>query len=161
MPVDDSSLVEQHEGFRATAYCDKCGASIIPKRAIGAWVCGCFARKQDPGNITVGIGTNLGVGITIDDARFMMRRKLIRVHAALAVRVKGWAALNRARQAALSDMAYTMGVEGVMGFPEMLQAIEAGGYEAAAVQMLNSDWAKHEAPDRAEDDARLMRTGTF
>ena len=40
--------------------------------------------------------------------------------------------LNQARQRALLDMAYELGVEGLLGFHDMLAALERGDWAAAS-----------------------------
>lgn len=59
-------------------------------------------------------------------------------------------------QRALGNMAYQMGVEGVLGFKKMLAALEAGEREKAAKEAINSLWAA-QTPERAARVAALIR----
>ena len=59
-------------------------------------------------------------------------------------------------QRALANMAYQLGVNGVLGFKRMLAALEAGAREAAAGEALDSTWAK-QTPARAERVTKLIR----
>lgn len=43
------------------------------------------------------------------------------------------------RQAVLVDMAYNMGINGLMGFPDMIKSIKNGDFERAAKDILYSD----------------------
>ena len=57
---------------------------------------------------------------------------------------------------ALGNMAYQMGVAGVLKFRHMLQALEEGDREQAAGEALDSTWAK-QTPARANRVADLIR----
>ena len=59
-------------------------------------------------------------------------------------------------QDALCEMAYQMGVAGLLGFKNTLALIEAGRYSDAAENMLKSKWAK-QTPKRANEIANLVR----
>ena len=56
------------------------------------------------------------------------------------------------------EMAYQMGVEGVLGFQNMIAALERGDWEAVETEALDSRWAK-QAPARASDVASRLRAG--
>lgn len=57
--------------------------------------------------------------------------------------------LSTARAAVLVEMAYQMGVNGVLGFGNMWRALEKGDFELAAACMLDSKWAREDSPNRA------------
>jgi GH24 family phage-related lysozyme (muramidase) len=59
-------------------------------------------------------------------------------------------------QGALQNMAYNLGAEGVAGFQMMLAALQRGDREAAALNCLDSFWAK-QVGARAERVADLIR----
>lgn len=59
-------------------------------------------------------------------------------------------------QEALCEMAYQMGVAGLLGFKNTLAMLEAGEYEKAALNMLKSKWAK-QTPKRAEKIANMVK----
>lgn len=59
-------------------------------------------------------------------------------------------------QDALCEMAYQMGVAGLLGFKNTLAMIEASRYKEAAENMLKSKWAK-QTPKRANEIANLVR----
>lgn len=59
------------------------------------------------------------------------------------------------RQEVIFNMTYQMGVGGVLKFKKMWFALERFDYEEAALQMLDSKWAK-QTPNRAEKLARIM-----
>jgi len=57
----------------------------------------------------------------------------------------------------LFQMAYQMGVEGLLGFKYMWKALALGDYEEASDEMLDSKWAKHDSPSRAKRLAERMK----
>ena len=59
-------------------------------------------------------------------------------------------------QRALANMAYQLGVGGVLRFRKMLEALRAGDREKAAEEALDSAWAT-QTPERAQRVARLIR----
>ncbi len=66
--------------------------------------------------------------------------------------------LDPIRQKVMIDMAYNLGMTGLLKFRKMIAAIELGDYGAAADQMLDSRWAR-QVKTRAERLAEMMRTG--
>lgn len=57
---------------------------------------------------------------------------------------------------ALMNMAYQMGVRGLLSFKNSLALIEAGNYSEAADNMLKSKWAT-QTPSRAKEIANIIR----
>ena len=54
------------------------------------------------------------------------------------------------------DMAYQMGVGGLLKFEKMLAAIACEDYETAADELLDSNYAR-QTPNRAKRNAYLLR----
>lgn len=55
----------------------------------------------------------------------------------------------------VTEMVYQMGTTGVSNFKNTLAAIQSGDYKLAAVEMLDSKWAK-QTPNRAAEMALIM-----
>ena len=111
------------------------------------------------GKLSIGYGTNIQDGITREEALLLMRHRLGRVVAVLESRLPFWFKLTDDRRRVLANMGYQLGVAGLMGFRQMLAALERGDYEAAAREMLDSKWAKRDTPERAKRLAERMRRG--
>ena len=82
------------------------------------------------GHPTIGYGTKLP--ITKAEGAWLLETRLADTHDRLA---KAWAPYggqNQARQGALLDMAYQLGVDGLLGFHDMLDALERGDWAAAS-----------------------------
>lgn len=56
----------------------------------------------------------------------------------------------------LTEMAYQMGVQGVLNFKNMWQALDDGNYMKAAGEGLDSKWAK-QTPERANQLMNIIR----
>lgn len=56
------------------------------------------------------------------------------------------------------EMAFQIGVDGVIKFKHMLQAIHDGDFTKASDEMLNSIWHK-QTPSRCEELANIMKNG--
>jgi lysozyme len=121
-----------------------------------------FRRKpyQDTvGKLTVGYGRNLDdVGISEQEAEFMLMNDL---NGALLVArglVDHFDQLADHRQEALVEMAFNLGATRLAKFHNMIAAVEAGDFEKAADEMLDSLWAK-QVKGRAKELSDLMRAG--
>ena len=72
-----------------------------------------------------------------------------------------WASeLSEPRLAVLINMAFQLGIHGLLGFPSMLGAMRTGDYGLAALHMIDSLWAK-QTPARANRMAVQMESGEW
>lgn len=115
--------------------------------------------RDTVGKLTIGVGRNLDdVGINFGEAMFMLSADIEKAAAATAKYINNFSDLSENRQAALANMAFNLGERGFSLFLKMIDAIQAGDFELAAQQMLESRWA-NQVGNRAKDLATLMRTG--
>lgn len=133
--TDLERLVARHEGYRSHVY--RCSA----------------------GKLTIGYGTNIEEGISQAEALLLLRHRLGLAIGALEHRLQCWSRLTPARQQVLASMQYQLRSPGVFGFRNMLAALERGDYAAAALEMLDSKWARADSPHRARELAEMMRRG--
>lgn len=68
--------------------------------------------------------------------------------------------LDPPRQGVLVNMAFNLGVAGLLKFANTLRSIREGAYSAAAVNMLESKWAQ-QVGIRAQRLATQMETGAW
>ena len=68
--------------------------------------------------------------------------------------------LDEARLGALINMAFQLGVEGLLGFTKTLIHIKSGNWQAAHDAMLQSKWHE-QTPNRAERIAKQILTGEW
>lgn len=108
------------------------------------------------GKLTIGYGRNLeDRGITTEEAEYLLRNDLRECVADLE-KLTFWSKLNEARQAVLFDMRFQLGLGGLMGFKNMLAALEREDYEAAAVELMDSRYAQ-QTPNRAKRNRDILR----
>jgi lysozyme len=112
------------------------------------------------GHLTIGIGRNLDDrGITEDEARFLCQNDVDIVEQELARKFPFIVGLGDVRIRVLLDMAFNLGVPRLSAFSNMWAALEEGDFKQAAVEMLDSRWAR-QVGRRATNLSQMMETGT-
>ena len=106
------------------------------------------------GNPTIGYGTKLP--LTEEEAEVLLLYRLQNFKYELMAKIPFWLNLSENQKDALSQMAYQMGVSGLLKFKKTLRFLELGDGENAYKEALNSRWAK-QTPSRAERVAQLLR----
>lgn len=69
-----------------------------------------------------------------------------------------WRALDGVRQVVLAEMAFNLGIVGLLGFTNTLRAVQERRWADAARGMLASKWAR-QVKGRAVELAAMMETG--
>lgn len=120
------------------------------------------AYQDSQGFWTIGIGTLIdergGGGITHDEALYLLNNRIEAKKTELDNRLSWWRTLSSVRQRVLLNMAYNLGVEGLLKFRRALYAMQIGNFDIASNEMLLSSWAG-QVGDRAIRLARMMRLG--
>lgn len=102
---------------------------------------------------TIGIGRMIDKrkngGITKDEAYYLLANDINKVQAQVQAALPWVTKLTDARQRALCNMAFQMGINGLLGFKNTLGYIEQGNYTKAAENARLSLWYK-QTPVRAE-----------
>ncbi len=130
-----SSLLIQHEGNVLKPYTDTAG------------------------KLTIGVGRNLtDCGITAEESGILLANDIERVRLELDRYCSWWTLLSETRQLVLADMCFNLGIHKLLTFKRFLAAAMAGQWDAAADEMLNSQWC-HQVGQRAITLSRMMRTG--
>lgn len=129
------------EGVRRTAYQDH----------LGYW--------------TIGVGRLIdaskpGAGLRDSEIELMLRNDIEDRIMALGNALPWFNEMDEARQGVLVNMAFQLGVSGLLGFKTTLRLIEDRKYADAADQMLRSRWAQ-QTPTRAARLSQQMRTGKW
>lgn len=122
------------------------------------------AYKDSLGYLTIGVGRLIdkkrGGGITAEESAYLLGNDIDRIDADLRSRLEWFAGLDEARQGACLNMAFQLGVEGLLEFERTLAAIRDGHYAHAANLALQSKWAK-QTPERARRIARQIESGEW
>lgn len=128
------SMLMRHEGLRLKPY------------------------KDTVGVLTIGYGRNLDVkGISSLEAEYLLDNDISEVLNSLE-KLPWWQGLDTIRKAVIIDMAFNLGINGLLGFKKMIMAIQEGDYRKAAYEMRHSLWAS-QVGYRADELAVLMETG--
>jgi lysozyme len=151
----NQQLIEQlkkHEGFRSKVY--QCTA----------------------GRNTIGYGYNLDAnplklsnyelnqfnakGIEEKVAEWLLLRMIDKCTGELVHNISWFESLDDVRQAVLINMAFNLGITGLLQFKTTLAMVKAGDYVLAAENMLKSKWAT-QVKGRATELSEQMKTGKF
>lgn len=120
------------------------------------------AYTDSEGYLTIGIGHLIDrrKGGELPDHIIdeLLQHDITAVVRALNDALPWWRRLSEARRRALANMAFNLGIGGLLGFRRMLAALQASDYERAAAEALDSKWAR-QVGDRAERIAALIRAG--
>jgi len=134
-------MLRQHEGVRTHAY--KCTSD----------------------NTTIGVGRNIdengGIGLSADETDYLLANDVKRVEAELIAAFNWYKMLNDARKDAMMDMCFNMGLPRLRKFKRALAAMSANLYEIAAVEFLDSLWAKQVGHKRSTTISEMIRTGEY
>lgn len=115
--------------------------------------------KDTMGKTTVGYGRNLDDNpLTIPEAKALLLNDVTRTVAAMDARMPWYRTLNDVRKAVLINMAFNLGVLGLLTFRKMIAAIQRGDFVEAAREMRSSKWYQ-QVGHRAERLAKEMETG--
>lgn len=123
-----------------------------------------WAYKDHLGYLTIGIGRLIDKakngGITQAESAYLFNNDLNKINEQLDVRLPWWRNLDPVRQGVLQNMAFQMGVDGLLGFKNTLNMIRTADYDGAAKGMIHSKWAT-QTPERALRLSNQMRDGKW
>jgi len=132
------AALKQDEGLRLKAY----------KDTVGVWTVGYGHAHVDPGTMW-----------TQQQAERALIEDVQAHNAKLAYRIPWITTLDPVRRRVLQNMAFNLGIDGLMGFKNTLEAVRTGRYNQASAGMLTSKWAS-QVKGRAVRLAHEMLTGT-
>jgi lysozyme len=111
------------------------------------------------GKLTIGVGRNIeDMGITEDEAIYMLRNDVAKYAAELASAKPVVKALDDVRYYVLLNMAFNLGISRLLKFEKMWQAIEDNRFVDAALEMQDSRWCD-QVKGRCKELAELMENG--
>jgi lysozyme len=113
------------------------------------------------GKLTIGVGRNLeDKGITKEEAITLLQNDISYFEEELRRRLPSFRTYSGARQAALINVAFNMGVTGLLNFKNMLNALEREDYDDAAAELLNSHYAV-QVGNRSHELAEQLKSGEW
>ena len=125
--------------------------------------------KDQLGIETVGVGHNLEAkplkGITFPltkkQALIILDQDIDDVYHELIKKISFWDKLDAVRQVVLIDLAFNIGIYGLLKFKKTLYFLENENYKGAAMEMLDSKWATQVQKSRVNRLIHQMETGSY
>jgi lysozyme len=90
----------------------------------------------------------------------MLQNDITIVEHDLDANLPWWRTMSEARQNALANMCFQLGINRLLGFKNALTLLQAGRWDAAAREFMDSKWAV-QVPKRAQRVTDLIRKGEF
>jgi lysozyme len=113
------------------------------------------------GKLTIGVGRNLDDnGLSDREIRILLMNDIDRTIVELESTIPYFITFNDVRQEVLTNLCFALGLPKFMGFKRMLAALEKRDFETAAMEILDSKWAR-EVGERANRLAKQMKTGVY
>jgi lysozyme len=117
------------------------------------------ARGANPAPFGADLRTGGGGTITPAQSAQLLAQDIDAKAAELDRRAPWWRGLSENRQRVVLNMAFQLGVSGVLAFRKAVAAMQVGDYDEAAFQMADSSWANTQTPARAARLIARMRAG--
>jgi lysozyme len=112
-------------------------------------------------DITIGVGRNLdSLGLSEDEVLYLLNNDIERCDKELLHNFKWYPELCRARQDAMINLCFNLGITRLLKFKKSLAYMAAGDYERAADEFLCSRWAE-QVGNRAIEVTDLIRDGHY
>lgn len=135
-----TAMLRRHEGFKRYAYQDHLG------------------------NTTIGVGRcvqqDIGLGLTDDEIDYLLDNDIKRCRIELQATFRWYDDLNEARQDALINLCFNVGLTRLRGFKRALDAMERRDYHEATEEFMDSKWAS-QVGTRALEVTEMIRTGAY
>ena len=142
--MDVLTQIAAFEGRRSQAYPD-------PLTGGAPWTIGCGHTGPD---------VHEGACWSDDQIDAALRSDVDKADFACQVAFDWYFGLNEPRRAVLVNMAFQMGINGLLAFKNTLAVVRDERFEDAAESMRQSEWAK-QTPTRARALAAQMATGEW
>lgn len=148
-----TALIQKHEGIRLSPYKDSLG-----KLTIGI---GFLLSRPDARDRLSKVGCNgltPPIRLTVAQCYQLLDMDVADAIHDLQALIPTFEDLSDVRKCVLADMRYQLGGQGLRQFHHFIMAINAGQFDAAVAEMLDSSWAL-QTPVRANENAEMMRHG--
>jgi lysozyme len=120
-----------------------------------------FIYQDTQGIWTAGIGRNMQRrGLSMAEALYLLENDINYFTEQLDKKIPFFKMLDDVRQIVLIDMAFNLGINSLLNFKKMINALNNADYASAAREMLDSKWAK-QVGRRAIRLSKMMETGQY
>lgn len=146
MNAEQLSELQVDEGFRLRVYDDASGLPIVPGSIV-------------KGHPTIGYGRSLDLqGLTAQESEYLLTNDIEDIQSELS-HLAWYTALDAIRQGVIINLAYNMGVSGLLQFVDMIGALEKKDFKTAAEQLRLSEWVHQVQASRSTRLIKQMTTG--
>ena len=122
------------------------------------------AYQCPDGKWTIGIGRNVdedgGIGLSDEEVDFLLKNDLDRCEAELNAEYIWFRTLEGPRRAAILNIFFNLGATRFRGFKNAIAAMNTEDYDAAAVEFMDSRWAR-QVGNRALELTDIIKAGTY
>ena len=144
--------IKRHEGYRKRMYLCTAG-----KETIGYG----YNLKANPLHLSsLEIGNAYKNGMNEIEAERLLKLMIAKITDQLEEALPVINRLDTVRQDILINMAYNLGLVGLLKFKKTLLALEKKDYQKASIEMLSSKWSS-DVGNRAQELATQMLTGAY
>lgn len=113
--------------------------------------------RDTVGNTSIGIGRNLtGNGLSEDEIMFLYNNDISTVTHELSLSLPWWTAEPANIQRVLINLAFNMGIHGLLQFTTFLSLLKSGDYQSAATDLEGTLWYKQVASRGPRMIARIL-----
>lgn len=123
-----------------------------------------FAYTDSRGFTTIGVGRCIhegkGRGLTTEECFLLLRNDLIYFRNAL-LKYDWFVNQDTVRRNALVELAFNLGVNGLLGFKKMISALTVNNYALAAKELVDSSWSRQVGSARSKDLQHRILTGRY
>jgi lysozyme len=144
--------IQKHEGFKNYPYIDTLRKNNPEKYGITQEDMNIIVKNFDKLKVTFGIGFTF---ISEEEAKAVLRIRLNNIKNQLKAKLTWLDEQPEIVQNILIEMAYQMGIGGLLSFKKMLKAIEDKDYNEAAKEGIQSRWFKQTRSRASELMKRL------
>lgn len=141
--MSDPQLVQkiiEHEGIKKSVYKDSLGYDTI---GVGFL---CDAR--------------MNAGLSVEECMLILNSRITNLDKQLS-QYAWYTNQDSVRRGALIELAYNMGVQGLLKFTAFLELMQAREVGKASVDLASTLWSKQVSPNRVKDICMRIREGSY
>lgn len=130
--------IKRHEGLKKRAYVDT------------------------KGNITIGYGVNISsCDLSDSECELLLNNRILTATYELYRFVPWIQSLDDVRKAVMIELTYNIGIEDVLLFRKLLEALKEQNFAQAREELLNSKWANDVGINRSHDMGHALESGVL
>ena len=142
--------IKKHEGFMPKPYIDPLANERVEPTDL-------MIIQDNWGKLKVTFGYGF-TNLTEAEAELVLKYRIAHIRIELEDKLPVFNRLSKNRREVLCEMAYQLGIAGLLKFKNMIQALIGRNYDRASREGLDSLWAK-QTPSRAKKLMEKLKKG--